>query len=193
MEQLTENYLVFNSFSKLKSSDKFTTIIKHLLQYYLMGKNLIKLLLIIAALTLLAITAASVNNLQFPLTVTGAPELSSPSDWVKENQILVYPNKIILTVKDATWARFTDTNSMDPFFDKEANAIEIIPDDPDSINVGDIIAYKTKLGTVIHRVIEKDTDKSGIYYIVQGDNSKQPDPFEVRFNQIEGVVIAIIY
>jgi signal peptidase I len=123
----------------------------------------------------------------------GGKELHSPSDWVQEEQIKVYPNQIILDIKGATWAGFTNTNSMDPFIDETSNAIEIIPGDPDAIEIGDVISYQTNYGVVIHRVIQKGRDRKGVFYIVQGDNNSFRDPFKVRYEDVKGVVVAVIY
>ncbi len=126
--------------------------------------------------------------------LSGAERLS-PSDWISEDQIKVYPDKIVLDVKDAVWARFADTNSMDPFLDYGTNAIEIKPSSASQIQPGDIIAYTTDNfnGTVIHRVIDKGTDGKGTYFIAKGDNNVDADPKKIRFNQIRYVLVAVIY
>jgi len=119
----------------------------------------------------------------------------SPSDWVKENQIHVYQDKIIIDVQGAVWSRFADTNSMDPLLDKGSNGIEIMPDSAGDIKVGDIISYRSKYadGVFIHRVIDKGEDSEGVYFIVKGDNNKYADPGKIRFSQVEGVLVGIIY
>ncbi|OIO62503.1 hypothetical protein COY26_02680 [Candidatus Woesearchaeota archaeon CG_4_10_14_0_2_um_filter_33_10] len=122
-------------------------------------------------------------------------EKNSPGDWIKEDQIKVYNDKVIINLKDAEWASFTDTNSMDPVIDEKANAIEIIPKSSDNIQEGDIISYKSDYadGTIIHRIIKIGSDEEGWYCIVKGDNNQNPDPGKIRFNQIKRVLIAIIY
>ncbi len=147
---------------------------------------------------LILIVAASISTLSFagkqiPGSLFVSRELSSPGDWIKEEQINVYKDKVIIEVQNPLWARFTNTNSMDPFIDENSHAIEIIPDDPQKINVGDVISYQTAYGVLIHRVIEKGKDDIGIYYIVKGDNATMRDPFKVRFSDIKGVVVAVIY
>jgi hypothetical protein len=135
----------------------------------------------------------SLTDKQIPASFLGTKEISSPSDWVKEDQIKVYEDKVVLNIKDALWASFTNTNSMDPFLDEDSHALEIIPENENEINIGDIISYQTAYGVVIHRVIEKDVDDKGMYYLVKGDNNLFKDPFKVRFDEIKGVVVAIIY
>jgi hypothetical protein len=148
-----------------------------------------KFILIISLLTILSVGVISLNSDFF----TKSKEVNSPGDWIKEEQIKVFKDNIILNIANARWSKFTDTNSMDPLIDEDSHGIEIIPENPESINIGDIISYKSDLGILIHRVIEKGEDKEGIYYLVKGDNNRIRDPFKVRFNDIQGVLVAIIY
>lgn len=120
---------------------------------------------------------------------------ASPKDRIKESQIKVYEDRIVIEIKNAQWSRFTDTKSMDPVIDSGANAIQIVPENEDQIEIGDIISFETKYtdGIIIHRVIAKETDKDGTYFITKGDNNENPDPEKIRFSQIKRVLIAIIY
>ncbi len=122
-------------------------------------------------------------------------DVPSPSDWVKEEQIKVYNDRIVIDLKNAEWASFTDTNSMDPVIDSTANAIEIVPNSEREINVGDVVSYKSKYADsiIIHRVVKKDKDRNGTYFIMKGDNNPYNDPEKVRFGQIQRVLVAIIY
>ncbi|MFH1589043.1 MAG: hypothetical protein ABIB43_00555, partial [archaeon] len=130
-----------------------------------------------------------------PLSFDSSPERDSPSDWIKENQIEVYSDRIIIDLKNAEWATFTNTNSMDPIFDETSNAIEIVPESEDEINVGDIVSYESEFadGTIIHRVVYKGQDELGTYFVMKGDNNPSSDPGRVRFEQIRRVLVAIIY
>jgi signal peptidase I len=134
-------------------------------------------------------------QIQKPTDDITTDEVPSPNDWIKENQILVYNSQVILDLKNAEWATFTDTHSMEPVLSSRSNAIEISPKSTDDIKVGDIISYKSEYadGTIIHRVIEKNSDDQGIYFILKGDNNPQPDPGRIRFEQIQRVVVAIVY
>ena len=42
--------------------------------------------------------------------------------------------EVVLDIDGAIWSSFTNTNSMDPVLDAEANGIEIIPHYPDEIH-----------------------------------------------------------
>lgn len=151
------------------------------------------LILLILSILMFSLGAISLSDKQIPASFFGGQELYSPGNWVQQNQIKVFSDKVILNVPNATWAEFTNTNSMDPFLDETANALEVYPSNPDSINVGDIISYQTAYGILIHRVIEKDRDENGRYYLVKGDNNRFPDPYKVRYRDVKGVVVAIIY
>ena len=124
-----------------------------------------------------------------------SPEIDSPGDHIKEEQIHVYNDRVVIDVAGATWASFSDTNSMDPFLDERSNSIEIKPDAPESIKEGDIISYYSSItgDLLVHRVISVDIDDSGVYYILKGDNNNIRDPEKVRFNQVHGVLVGIIY
>jgi len=139
---------------------------------------------------------SELSSLERPLSLfQDGIEKNSPSNWISEDQIKVYNDRVIIELKDAEWASFTNTNSMDPVIDETANAIEIIPKSTDNIHVGDIISYKSNYadGTIIHRIIKIGSDEKGWYCIVKGDNNQSPDPGKIRFNQIKRILVAIIY
>ncbi len=132
----------------------------------------------------------------------------SPSDTIKTNNIRVFENNVQLSLKDDygnDWlvvmdlknpvlTRFRNTNSMDPVLDSGANAIRIKTKCPETINVGDIISYKSNNGLIIvHRVVKKGFDDEGAYFILKGDNNPVIDPWKVRCNQYLGKLVAIIY
>ncbi len=142
---------------------------------------------------IISVTAITLDQKEQPANFFGGVELASPSDWISEDQIKVYSNRVILELSGASWASFTDTNSMDPFLDENSNAIEIKPESADMINVGDVISYQSNIGIIIHRVINVGEDSEGVYYIVKGDNNTFSDPVKVRFDDVVGVVVAIVY
>ncbi len=126
------------------------------------------------------------------LTFSSA-EIMSPEDHITEEQIRVYDDRVILDVDDPVWSSFTDTNSMDPLLDVGANGIEIRPDSEADIHVGDVISYKSENGVVIHRVIGIEKDEEGIYYILKGDNNPIADKDKVRFSDVQGILVAVVY
>ncbi len=155
--------------------------------------RLLPSLLILICFTVISLAVVSFGQEQMPAALFGGAEVASPGNWIQEENISVYSDKVIINISNPLWAKFSDTNSMDPFLDAESNAIEILPPDPELIKVGDVIAYQTVSGTVIHRVVEKKYDERGIYFRVKGDNNTLTDPLKVRYSDITGVVVAIIY
>ena len=156
-------------------------------------RGLWKIWILLLVLALLSWGVLSVSERQFPAAFGGVAEISSPGNWVQREQIKVYEEGVVLTIPNAIWASFTDTNSMDPVLDSDAHALEVLPQNSAAIQVGYIISYKTPYGVLVHRVVEIKSDEEGIYYIVKGDNSPFRDPGRVRFEDVKGVVVAIIY
>ena len=137
----------------------------------------------------------SVLNRAMAMLQDTTSEVASPGNRVPEDQIIVTNDKVVLNIKDAEWASFTPTHSMDPVLDAGDHAIEVIPQSENNIQVGDIVAYKSDYadGTIIHRVVFKGQDEKGTYFVLKGDNNPTNDPGKVRFSQIKRVVVAIIY
>lgn len=139
-----------------------------------------------------------VSNIEMPfgfaLPFNTAAEKVSPSNWISENQIEVFPDKIIIRIENASLSAYADTNSMDPTLDKTANGIEIVPKSPEQIHVGDIVAYSPEGSNslIVHRVVEVGKDEQGFYFIVKGDNNTATDG-KIRFEQIKYVTIGVIY
>jgi len=116
----------------------------------------------------------------------------APGDWITEENILILDDRIVIFIDDASISRYAATGSMKPTFDIGANGIRIVPESSDSINVGDIISFRTGGKLVVHRVIEKGEDYDGVYFITQGDNNIFSDG-KVRFSDIEYVTIGILW
>lgn len=131
---------------------------------------------------------------QFNPIQTATPR-ASPKDRIPESAIAVWQDRVVLDLQDAQWATFTDTHSMEPVISAGANAIHIVPQDADTIQVGDICSYESDYadGTIIHRIIYKGQDEDGQYFIFKGDNLPASDPGRIRFDQIKRCVVAIIY
>lgn len=120
-------------------------------------------------------------------------EKPMPGDWVRKDKIKVYDDKVVLDIKKAEWSEFTNTHSMEPLLGVNANGIELKPASSAEVNVGDIVAYNSSIGTIIHRVIKKDVDENGTYFIMKGDNNSQEDSERIRFEDIERVLVGVIY
>ena len=122
-------------------------------------------------------------------------DVPSPYDRINKDQVHVYNDRIVIDLKGANWAEFTDTDSMDPLLDIEANSFEIKPESYEDIHVGDIVSYASEYsdGLTVHRVVETGEDKQGWYCRVKGDNLTSLDPGNIRFEQINGILVGVIY
>ena len=128
-------------------------------------------------------------------SVFTSQELVSPSDRIKDSQISVYEDRIVIRLVGANWAKYTDTNSMDPLLDYGATGIEIRPESEEDIQVGDVVTYNASWtdNLVAHRVIETGYDSEGWYANTKGDNVSFADPGKTRFEDIEWVLAGVLY
>lgn len=131
----------------------------------------------------------------FPALFGENEEQQSPANRVAEENISVFPEQVVITLGRASWASYEGTNSMDPVLDDGAHGIEISPASGESLKVGDIISFSTPLadGLVVHRIVETGHDEQGWYARSKGDNNPAVDPGKVRFEDIHGVLVAVIY
>lgn len=152
-----------------------------------------KYYIIALALLLLGVFIGSFIQPEAELAFGGIDEIASPKDRVSESQIIVNDDKVTLDIANAQWARFKDTNSMDPFIDEGANAIQIVPESYEDLQVGDVISYELGSNTIIHRIVGLGTDEQGWYAVVKGDNNPGNDAEKVRWSQVRKVLVGVIY
>lgn len=124
-----------------------------------------------------------------------AIEENSPYDRIEEDQIKVYDSLIILHIEDSELVSLENTNSMDPLIDEDSNVIQIKPQNEEDIHIGDIVSYEDTFTKeiILHRVVAIGEDSKGKYFVLKGDNVNSIDPVKVRFDQIVGVVVAVVY
>lgn len=140
----------------------------------------------------LALNSYFSNSLEHPFSYSISSDVKSPSDSIKENQILIYNDKIVVNIEDASLSAYAPTGSMLPVLDEGANGIIVTPKSEDEISVGDIVTYKKDSMLIVHRVAEKGTDNEGVYFITQGDNNNYADG-KIRFSDIKYKTIGILY
>ncbi|MGV8150794.1 MAG: hypothetical protein ACP5NV_03650 [Candidatus Woesearchaeota archaeon] len=114
---------------------------------------------------------------------------NTPALIAPEN-IIIDGNRIIITLENSSLSVFADTSSMLPIINHNTKAIQI---KPDVLNIGDIISYEEGEDIIIHRIVDIGTDSEGIYYITKGDNNNAVDPIKVRYDNIRGKVVVLIY
>ncbi|MEM4259516.1 MAG: signal peptidase I [Candidatus Pacearchaeota archaeon] len=132
------------------------------------------------------------SSTEHPLSYFTISEINSPSDFIKENQIEVYHDKIVIRIENASLSEYASTGSMLPVFDNGANGIRIVPKSENEVNVGDIITFERNNILIVHRVVEKGQDEQGIYFITKGDNNFYSDG-KIRFSDIRYKTIGILY
>jgi len=129
---------------------------------------------------------------EMPLGINFSSETEAPGDWVKERQIQIYENAVVIDIEGASLSRYAPTGSMIPVLDKDSNGIRIVPESEEDIDIGDIVTFEKDNQLIVHRVVEKGTDKEGTYFITKGDNNPVTDG-KVRFKDIRYVTIGIIW
>jgi len=159
-------------------------------------KDLIKILLI-TLVFMLGWTSSYVysgSSLENPSSFI-SKELISPHDRVGEDDVYIFQNQIIIDISDAYGAIYADTNSMDPVLDDGAIGLEIIPTSEQDIFVGDIVTFRSSWSNslIVHRVIMVGQDDQGWYCVTKGDNSIFTDPGKLRFEDIEYLLIGVLY
>lgn len=120
------------------------------------------------------------------------PSVNAPHDFISEDQIKVYDDKIILEIENYSLSKYSFTKSMLPIFDSGANGVGIKPKSPEDLNVGDIITFRQDGNLIVHRIIEKGIDEQGWYFITKGDNNNLDDG-KIRFHEVDSVLVALIY
>ena len=164
-----------------------------------MEKNSIKLLagLLIALAFLTGILASyaldsAYIDVESPYLISFGNLNEQPSDWISENSIEVYNDKIIIYVENAAISRYADSGSMYPTLGENANGIRIKPKSAEEIHIGDIVTFEDDGKLIVHRVIANGEDSLGNYFITKGDNNPEADG-KVYFEDIKYVTIALIY
>ena len=122
-------------------------------------------------------------------------EKESPADRLQDSDINVFANSVRVDIKNAKWRAYIDSNSMDPLIDEGTTTIEIKPKNANEIKVGDIVAYDVEGYdyAFVHRVIEIGNDENGVYFVTKGDNYYKEDSNKVRLNDVEGIVVGVLY
>ncbi|MCF7910484.1 hypothetical protein K9L16_02320 [Candidatus Pacearchaeota archaeon] len=127
------------------------------------------------------------------LSDNGKVPKALPSNFLNKTQIFADSEKVCLYIEDARLSEYTDSSSMLPVLGKNSTGINLKPASADEIHVGDIISFRNKQGEIfVHRVIEKGLDSQGVYFITKGDNNLFDDG-KVYFEEIDSVLIGIIY
>ena len=158
------------------------------------------LMLIIAAFTVYI----NITTYQFYEKATYEDKLA-PADYFNESQILIGTKEegywtqsdyyVLIPMNQKPFvSKFAGTGSMRPLFDEQSNAIEIEPKSPMEIHAGDIISYKlNETDIIVHRILSTGTDNEGWFAIAKGDNNPIDDGHKIRFPEVNGKMVMVIY
>ena len=117
---------------------------------------------------------------------------NSPSNYVGEEDIIVFDDYVVLRVANATISDYEDTGSMGSLFDFGANGIRVVPSCEEDVHVGDIVSFRQNGILIVHRVVEKGIDERGVYFVTKGDANEFGDG-KIRFEDIEYKTIGVIW
>jgi len=144
--------------------------------------------------------------------------ITHPGDWVKsEHYTKLTSSEFCFSYSNLTYGRVAGTRSMVPSIYKGVMVIYTTNFTKEDLQVGDIIAVRKKPDILemlnyplymlvgidmksveeskgyIHRIIYIGEDSEGWFAITKGDNTILPDLKKVRFEDIDGVVIGVVY
>ncbi len=158
---------------------------------------LMVLFVVLLGLALIPVNERPTSGIFYNIGNTLGVAMNQPtsSDYIQEQDIEIYNDKIIINVAGAVMSRYAPTGSMLPGINHTANGIEIPITDVNQIYVGDIIAFQPKKDSnelIVHRVIEIGYDSEGWYCITKGDNNPVDDG-KIREWQVKFKTIMIIY
>jgi signal peptidase len=153
------------------------------------------------AQSILTVMAATIGFLIIDQTITPSPvKRIHPKILKKQKTQLTQWTAIILIGLIAIWSSFgllgftptiIGSGSMQPALNPGDITI-IISTPPSTIEVGDIIQYRTADAPITHRVTDTYTSGGSRWFITQGDANNAPDPDPVGQDQVMGKVVFTI-
>ena len=111
---------------------------------------------------------------------------------VSDEKISADSEKVVLYIDNPYLIKYTPSKSMGLMLGVNSTGIGVKPDSPDNISVGNIISFFKDNSFIAHRVVKKGEDSNGIYFITRGDNNLKDDG-KIRFEEIDSVLVAIVY
>ncbi len=129
----------------------------------------------------------------FSLTGLVVSEGILPSDFISNDDVVVLPDRVVLWVENVSLASYKNTGSMYPILGEFSNGLNVVPKEVGELNVGDVISFRLDNTVVVHRIFEKGVDGKGVYFLTKGDNNEFEDFKKVRFEDIESVLVGILY
>jgi len=152
----------------------------------------IEFILILACFFISVFLLASNSNGLSGFVISSENRIVAPHDFISEENIKIYPDKIVLEIENYTISKYSNSTSMIPVFDSGANGVGIKPKSEDELHVGDIITFRQNETLIVHRIIEVGMDGEGWFCITKGDSNNFRDE-KVRFSEVDSVLVALIY
>ena len=118
---------------------------------------------------------------------------SAPRQHVPFSDVDIKTDAVTIRIDNVSAGIVAPTGSMLPLLTNNTLVLEKTPLKPRDIAPGDIIIYESESTRIIHRVIAVGMDDAGWFAVAKGDSNDEPDPYRVRFPQVRGVVVGIIY
>ena len=96
-----------------------------------------------------------------------------PSDVIKEEQIKVYSDRVVIEQEGVMFAPVADSYSMGDLLPPNSHTLEIKVENYSDVNIGDIISfYEPSVNKIImHKIIEIYSDNNGWYCKTKGINN----------------------
>lgn len=120
--------------------------------------------------------------------------VTHPSDTIKQEQINVYTDRVVIEQEGIMFAPVADSYSMGDLLPPGSHTLEIKVKDYSDVKIGDVISfYEPSVDKVImHKVVDINSDESGWYCITKGTNNRREDPWKVRINNIKGKLVGVL-
>jgi len=132
------------------------------------------------------------DDIRYPLSEDSI-SVNSPSDRILESDLHVFSDRVVIEKENLIWAKIKNTHSMEPVLNSDSISLELAPNSPGEINIGDIISFEENSKVLIHRVVLIGVDELGWFAATKGDNNEAADPYKIRFDQIKGVLVGVLY
>ena len=114
-------------------------------------------------------------------------------ETINKDLIIIENDRVIINENASYLSIFANTSSMIPTINHNTKAIEVMPKNYNELHIGDIIAYRLDNDIIVHRIIDIGFDEDGFYAVTKGDNNNVVDPNKIRFQDIIGKVLVLIY
>lgn len=115
-------------------------------------------------------------------------------DRIQRSDIVATKEKVVI-LGDYSLAEYKNTDSMLPLLDYGSTGIQLKVFENTELYVGDVVSYRIgeKEELVVHRITGGGVDDEGVYYVLKGDNVGRPDTEKVRKEQIEKVLVGVLW